>query len=259
MPAPFASPRHAVAAALSLSAAAALPAHADIIFNSFGPNNAVSAGGGGFAISGGQQTAIAVRFVPTATVRVTQVSAYLRSVGGNGSSSLFSAIVPESASLPGASPVWTSSPTVVSPAGQIAVFTSPTSATLNAGQPYWLLIDGTVSQGNAAVAHAGLPPVFGSYAFRNGPGVPWVRTDGAELPAVRIDGALIGACCNPDTGGCLVLDTSTCSTLGLRFDGLNSACSPATCRACPGDFNHSGAKSTQDLFDFLAAYFSPCP
>ena len=28
---------------------------------------------------------------------------------------------------------------------------------------------------------------------------------------------------------------------------------------CPGDFNHSGTVSVQDLFDFLAAYFAMCP
>lgn len=28
---------------------------------------------------------------------------------------------------------------------------------------------------------------------------------------------------------------------------------------CTADFNASGAKSVQDLFDFLAAWFGPCP
>lgn len=28
---------------------------------------------------------------------------------------------------------------------------------------------------------------------------------------------------------------------------------------CPGDFNHSGAVSVQDIFDFLAGYFAGCP
>lgn len=33
----------------------------------------------------------------------------------------------------------------------------------------------------------------------------------------------------------------------------------APAAGCPGDFNHSGEVSPQDLFDFLAAFFAPCP
>ena len=48
--------------------------------------------------------------------------------------------------------------------------------------------------------------------------------------------------------------TTSC---GVRY-------SPEVCivvlpRACPADFNASGAKDVQDIFDFLNAWFAPCP
>lgn len=68
-----------------------------------------------------------------------------------------------------------------------------------------------------------------------------------------------GACCNPATGGCAVDDQARCAALGCNFAGFATACAPATCSACPADFNRSGTLSVQDIFDFLAAYFAGCP
>lgn len=68
-----------------------------------------------------------------------------------------------------------------------------------------------------------------------------------------------GACCNRWTGNCVVTDSSTCADFGLRFHGVGSVCSTATCNACPADFNGVGGPSLQDLFDYLTAYFSGCP
>ncbi len=68
-----------------------------------------------------------------------------------------------------------------------------------------------------------------------------------------------GACCNRWTGNCTVRGQLDCTSQGLRFDGFGAACSPASCRACPSDFNGSGTPNVQDIFDFLASWFSGCP
>lgn len=243
---------------LAAATFAAPAARADTVFNSFGPNDAFDPFGTPFSVSGGAQFEQAVRFVPAANVQVTDVRLFARSTGGNNMSSLRVVITTESGMLPAAGELWSSNPQTVNNAGALVVFTSPTSASLTAGQPYWLVVQGTLSQGNAAVVVAGDPPVQGIRAQRTSLGA-WTRTEGADLPAVRIEGASGGACCNTENGGCVVLDSARCQTLGLRFDGVGATCSPASCRACPGDYNRSGVKSVQDLFDFLAAYFSACP
>jgi hypothetical protein len=51
----------------------------------------------------------------------------------------------------------------------------------------------------------------------------------------------------------------TCASYGLHFNGAFTACSAATCKACPADFNNSGAVNIQDIFDFLTAWFAGCP
>lgn len=254
--------RHArlmlLAPVLAAATLAAPAARADTVFNSFGPNDAFLQFGTPFSISGGSQFEQAVRFVPAATVQVTDVRLFARATGGNNVSSLRVVITTESGTLPAAGEVWSSNPQIVNTSGALVVFTSPTSASLTAGQPYWLLIQGTQADGNAAVTVRGDPPVQGTRAQRTSLGA-WTRTDGTDLPAVRIEGASGGACCNTENGGCVILDSARCQTLGLRFDGVGVTCSPASCRACPGDYNRSGVKSVQDLFDFLAAYFSACP
>jgi hypothetical protein len=65
------------------------------------------------------------------------------------------------------------------------------------------------------------------------------------------------------------LTTQAACVLPRRFLGNGAACAPGTAPAttgwpgfnpcCKADFNANGARSVQDLFDFLAAYFGPCP
>jgi hypothetical protein len=217
-------------------------------------------GGPVFIISGGAENKQAVRFVPSAAYEVSSVRAYLRSTGGNGQSSLFVSIVTEAGTVPGNTAVWTSTPLIVRPAGGLTTFTSTSPGTLAAGTPYWVVFDGTLTVGNAAVAHSGLPAVLGTRAERFFDS-EWMRIDSTELPAVRIEGnppLPTGACCNTVTGGCAVLDIVDCVALGLRFDGVGTACSPGACQGCRADFNGSGEITVQDLFDFLAAFFAGC-
>lgn len=68
-----------------------------------------------------------------------------------------------------------------------------------------------------------------------------------------------GACCNRWTGSCIVEDQATCTAHGLRFDGAGASCSPATCRACPADFNGTGGITVSDIFIFLSDWFAGCP
>lgn len=68
-----------------------------------------------------------------------------------------------------------------------------------------------------------------------------------------------GACCNPATGGCLVLSPADCATLGLTFIGSGITCEAAACTACPADFNGDGAVTVPDIFSFLSEWFAGCP
>lgn len=67
-----------------------------------------------------------------------------------------------------------------------------------------------------------------------------------------------GACCNRWTGHCTVRAPLDCTSQGLRFDGFGLTCSPATCIACPADFNGLDGRTLQDLFDYLNAWFAGC-
>jgi hypothetical protein len=53
-------------------------------------------------------------------------------------------------------------------------------------------------------------------------------------------------------------DGRTVAGFGLH-NGLGEAWVATLPARCPGDFNGSGAVSVQDIFDFLAAYFSNDP
>lgn len=68
-----------------------------------------------------------------------------------------------------------------------------------------------------------------------------------------------GACCNPATGGCLVLSPADCAAFGGTFVGPGITCASAACTACPADFNGDGAVTVPDIFSFLAAWFAGCP
>lgn len=67
-----------------------------------------------------------------------------------------------------------------------------------------------------------------------------------------------GACCNRHTGGCLVLSAADCATFGGAYAGSSTVCSPATCTACPADFNGVGGVTIDDLFLYINAYFVGC-
>jgi hypothetical protein len=73
--------------------------------------------------------------------------------------------------------------------------------------------------------------------------------------AVNISGATsstysIAAAAPADAGSYDCVAINTCGS---------ATSSPATLRVCRADFNCSGTASVQDIFDFLAAYFSGNP
>jgi hypothetical protein len=66
-----------------------------------------------------------------------------------------------------------------------------------------------------------------------------------------------GACCAGTT--CSVIEQSACSGANTHYAGDNSTCNAAgnnTTPCCKADFNQNGSVTVQDIFDFLAAYFS---
>jgi hypothetical protein len=68
--------------------------------------------------------------------------------------------------------------------------------------------------------------------------------------------AASGACCSG--AACTLVLEGGCTG---SFQGVGSTCgspdNPTTC--CPANFNGANGLSVQDIFDFLAAYFSDCP
>ncbi len=71
-----------------------------------------------------------------------------------------------------------------------------------------------------------------------------------------------GACCRGPT--CSATTTLGCIAAAptARFLGVGTSCTPLPGGAnpcCPADFNNSGSLGAQDIFDFLAAWFSGCP
>lgn len=76
--------------------------------------------------------------------------------------------------------------------------------------------------------------------------------------------AAVGACCvSSVTPRCELHTAAACASLSGVYFGDRTVCLPATPgepnRCCVTDFNNSGSVSVQDIFDFLAAYFSGCP
>lgn len=77
---------------------------------------------------------------------------------------------------------------------------------------------------------------------------------------LNINPVTTGACCLGST--CQLLPQADCAGPNSRFAGLGTVCplpGSSTGACCPADFNQSGAISVQDLFDFLAAYFTGNP
>jgi hypothetical protein len=68
--------------------------------------------------------------------------------------------------------------------------------------------------------------------------------------------APMGACCRGGT--CTVMNVVLC---GGHYLGTGTTCIPTngTNPCCAADFNNSGTRTVQDLFDFLVAYFAACP
>jgi len=108
----------------------------------------------------------------------------------------------------------------------------------------------------------------------------------------------MGACCDPVSPGCLLTTPNQCASIGGIFAGIGivcidcgvgACCDGAICRltsrnecgganagyagngtrcnppgiwnapCCFADYNHSGAVTVQDIFDFLANYFAGNP
>jgi hypothetical protein len=71
-------------------------------------------------------------------------------------------------------------------------------------------------------------------------------------------GVASGACCSGST--CSVGPQTSCTGPNTRFAGASTVCNGFggnnTTPCCLADFNQSGAVSVQDVFDFLAAFFS---
>lgn len=67
-----------------------------------------------------------------------------------------------------------------------------------------------------------------------------------------------GACCQGAT--CQFTSGLICPIIGGRYLGNNSTCAPVggVNICCPTDVNNSGDVTVQDLFDFLARFFSGC-
>jgi len=80
---------------------------------------------------------------------------------------------------------------------------------------------------------------------------------GAGTLTISCAGAAGGACCSGTT--CSLLAAGACTGANTSFAGNGTVCNVPgnnTAPCCKADFNQSGAVSVQDIFDFLAAYFS---
>jgi hypothetical protein len=85
---------------------------------------------------------------------------------------------------------------------------------------------------------------------------PFTTFAGGGSSCVPNPCAVFGACCT----GTACAQTIAPGCAG-SFQGVGVACgptgNPTTC--CPANFNGQGGLSVQDIFDFLAAYFSQDP
>ena len=72
--------------------------------------------------------------------------------------------------------------------------------------------------------------------------------------------AVTGACCSGTT--CSVIEQANCTGANTRYAGDGTVCNVAgnnITPCCKADFNQNGSVTVQDIFDFLAAYFSRQP
>lgn len=97
-------------------------------------------------------------------------------------------------------------------------------------------------------------------------------TDGAEAYTISITGAAVGGSATVVNNA--VRFTPTTDYIGWGYvpiratetlnpsrfvDGFVVVRVGGATESCPADFNHSGARTVQDIFDFLAAWFGGCP
>jgi hypothetical protein len=123
------------------------------------------------------------------------------------------------------------------------------------------------SVGAAATPCTGLCTIVGNNFFTNQPCQfnPFVEglvddLDGNGIPDTCTGGAR-GACCSGAVG-CTVTTQGDCPAPGSFNLGVSCAPDSDPCGKglpCAADYNQSGAVTVQDIFDFLAGYFSGDP
>ena len=228
---------------LLLGAAAARGA---VILDTFGPGDAFGATGGVsvtlFANAG-------VRFVPTTTASLTDITVAMKSTSG---ATIALSLCVDANGHPGTT---LASTTVAVAAGDPQVYHAryDTPRILAASATYWI----------KAVPVAGtatwMPNTIGAtgYSFTLASGA-WNSSTSGATPALRLEDLPLqstGACCQGST--CVVAEELLCRGPNVRFTGNGVACNAvgSVTPCCKADFNQSGALSVQDIFDFLAAWF----
>jgi hypothetical protein len=123
-----------------------------------------------------------------------------------------------------------------------------------AGGPYSVTVNNNSPLGSCCPSTLGTGT---SCTMTDSPGCSGVFTAGGVCtpnPCVP----QTGACCRGTT--CAATIAAACPTqTGQRFAGLGTTCNVPgnhTTPCCAADFNQGGTVTVQDLFDFLAAYFS---
>jgi hypothetical protein len=127
----------------------------------------------------------------------------------------------------------------------------------------------TFSMGPITVPAFGAPPtdVYAALIEINVAAGAFVgSTAEAYIDDVNIIGTLVGAM--PQTGACCagttcsVQSSTACSGVNTSYKGDGTTCNAAgntTTPCCQADYNQSGAVTVQDIFDFLAGYFTSAP
>ncbi|MCC6320976.1 MAG: hypothetical protein IT438_06000 [Phycisphaerales bacterium] len=88
-------------------------------------------------------------------------------------------------------------------------------------------------------------------------GVPGATFQGVGTSCTPDPCVSSGACCCGST--CMVVAPASCVGANHAYIGNNTACNPAgnsTSPCCKADYNQVGGISVQDIFDYLAGYFS---